>query len=356
MDLIEVRRLCRVCSKQSQSMTSLFEKKGGLILADMLSSYTKQTIEQSDLMPSNICLSCLNRLSTAHAFFTLARTNQMKFQVTTDTTQLPQEIGKHADLDTEMVENPNISSIKAKASASTSKSTNIEKRNSPASIPLSLTAQAKPVAAGPSTQLPDPLGSNEVCELMSPAGQLQLVAREQPAQQQANPVPSTSNIIPAKINKKRVENVRLISILECYLCKMNFETIKECKAHLAKHIETMCEVCYVHFTVDRLNKHLCLGESVQCDYCEEILQSTISFLEHLKCHKDQHKLRRCACSKEFASIFLLNAHKQWHITERLLKPFSCDVCDKRFKEHRYLADHKRITHSTEKRKHLCSLD
>lgn len=332
----------------------------------MLSLYIRQGIMQSDTMPSKMCLKCINCLCSAHEFFTLARASQAKFQDMIDTAWLSIEFVKKYDFDnndTEMMENSHIGNVEHRALTLPSGSPIVIKQNSPKPDQLSHVGQEQPVkvAEQQNIQLIDPLASSEVCELKSFADPLQLATRKQRKQQKFKPVQSIKINKPLKskkitkpaINKiERAENVQPQSKYECYLCKKKLKTYAECREHLSTHIESQCEVCSVYLSFDGLKKHLCQGQSVQCEYCDETHQSTISLLGHLKCHKDQYRLHRCTCSKVFTSIFLMNAHKEQHNLDILLKPFPCDICGHRFNKRWKVSFHKRATHSTEKRKHI----
>lgn len=201
MDLIddELRRLCRLCAEPGQNMINLFiVKRNGLILSEMLSFYTQQQMEQTDTMPSKICLNCINRLSSAHEFFTLVKTSQVKFQGMIDAARLALEIGEKCDLENssiEVMENAYIGHVSPKASSI--ESPIVIKDNFVETDPLSLTVQTEPAEQNTeqnTEQLHDPLGSNEVYKFVNSADCLQPTATKQLKQQKRKSVRTKKNI------------------------------------------------------------------------------------------------------------------------------------------------------------------
>lgn len=338
---VELRRLCRVCAEQCENMINLFiVKRSGLILAEMLSSCIQIQIEPSNTMPSKICVNCINLLCSAYEFNCLAKANQLKFQEIFNSSQHKKEIVEIDGFDKQdidMKEHSNNDDIPI----ATEIPIEVE-QNSPRSDKL--THREEPAQLTEPGELTDPLESvipNELAESSNANESSQLLVTKQPKKK---------NVKPGK--KKKTSKLKNPSrTFECYFCKSQMRLQRECRAHIRLHIKATpnaCHVCGMFFSLQGLNKHVCHGQSIQCEYCPDNYPSTIKLLEHLKCHKDRLSLYRCAvCSKVFGMSALLEMHKRKH-TE-LERPWICDICNGRFTLRKWLTAHRHI-HTDEKSK------
>lgn len=351
MDPGNVKCACRVCGEELDNMLSLFRaKRNGLILAEMLTTCIRSEIYRNDLLPTNICLSCVEHLCAAYAFYSLAKKNEAKFRTLIAAAQTGQEIhgSIKSENDLEMndglafIENdgfedvnfgvpsanlPKLELLESFASPATSKETTKPVKMS--KDPFDSSPELSDSSDFP--DFADVADLSEVSELMD------------------EPTP------PKKKSTVKVKKVG--RLFECYLCKTTLKSFKESRKHLGAHNEAtpnVCEICHLRFSAKAWAEHLCKGQIVNCEYCPETFHSTVTLMEHLNCHKDQHNLYKCTeCPKIYAVLWLLEVHKREH--NNMEKIYGCDLCERRFKSNWLLTKH-RATHSPTRGKVFgCSL-
>lgn len=300
--------LCRVCGMNSNKMISLFGiRKKGLTFADMLSICTQSSVQQADRLPSNICNPCLANLEAAFDFHKQVKASEEQFQ-------------QILSLDEPAIEIPSIEYGSPLMDIST-----IDEKYEPKSEPV----EEREILIS----FKVPSGLNQKPNLI------------------ANNIATVST--PEMLAHRRdLRARRMQRLFECFMCKAKLKSFVDMRQHLKQHNEATpfkCKVCAMHFSAEHYGQHLCKGQSVQCDYCTESFQTTLSLLEHLECHNGQHKLYKCQdCSRIFPMLFLLNCHRdrQHKIIER---PFTCRICMRAFRLANSLTKH-RATHSEERRK------
>lgn len=298
--------VCRVCANNSTKTISLFGiRKKGLTLAEMLSICTQTKVRQTDFRPSNICSPCLSNLEIAFDFYNLVKSSENRFQQ-----MLPiynTEVGKsqpiELDDDCAMVQ----------------KHLKVELREDKPEIRLNQ-AQSDQKSIVPRKQRSMP--NVEPCEL-----EVDLMHQQE-------------------MNRRKMNR-----LFECFLCKAKLKSYKDTRAHLKRHNEATpfkCKICAMNFSATQFERHLCKGQSVQCVYCIESFETTVSLMEHLECHKEQHKLHKCAdCSKLFPMVFLLECHQVQH--RQIERSYVCHICNRGFRVNFLLTKHL-STHSDARRK------
>lgn len=291
--------ICRVCAQPSNKMVSLFGiRKKGLMLADMLAICTQSKVVQKDRMPSNICNRCLLNLEVAFDFYKQVKSSEDRFQ--------------------------NLLSIE-------------ESKSQPIEFDTSVTDEVE--------QLVKLEVNVEDTEM--------LLDQLTPEQKHRRNVTNEDETCPPEMRsyQQEMQERKMQRLFECFLCKKKLKSFKDTRCHLKQHSEATpfkCKVCSMQFSALQFEQHLCKGKHVPCGYCAEFFHTTKSLLDHLECHKDQHKLHKCPdCSKIFPMVYLLECHRAQH--GRTEKPYICHICNRGFRVNFLLTKHL-TTHSDERRK------
>lgn len=298
--------LCRVCGKNSKKMISLFGiRKKGLTLADMLSICTQSSVHQTDRLPANVCNQCLANLEIAFDFHKQVKASEKQFQ-------------QILSLDEPIIEIPS------------------SEYNAPLEIDSGINEKCEP-----KLELVEEPGIFITCDVAS-------VLNREPSSVVNNVATVTPEL---RAHRQEMRERRMHRLFECFMCKAKLKSFVDMRQHLKQHNEATpfsCKVCSMHFSAEQYERHLCHGESVQCDYCTESFRTTTSLLEHLESHTGHHKLFKCQdCSKIFPMVFLLDCHRarQHRVIER---PYTCRICMRTFRLANSLTKH-RATHSDERR-------
>lgn len=363
LDGVKIQDLCRVCVTEDADMVDLFsERRNGLHLAEMLSACIQSPVDQSDALPSNICLSCTDRLYSAYEFCQLARTSATKYREIIGSSKIDSWAGvvhdKAIDGPTDMVDD--LLAIETSSSS----------------------IKAEPLEAIDSAIVLDPLEWTQVMELPKTA-QIQKSSKRQMAQKSqkttdlqkskcpqkpksprksktslkssdgwfpvrmAPPIRRKPPTIKITLNKNKITEQKKF---ECYLCKTELKSFEEVQTHLQQHAEgtpLQCQICSMRYSRKGLKEHLCRGRSVQCDYCPDVFHTTLQLLEHLESHRGQQKSNKCrACGQRFAMKFLRDVHRSAFDVTR---PYQCDHCCKQYSDKHNLKKHD-VTHSKLRRK------
>lgn len=139
---------------------------------------------------------------------------------------------------------------------------------------------------------------------------------------------------------------------ECYICKMKIRSMSETMRHIKQHVvaqDKKCELCKERLTSNEIDGHLCamVKNCIKCEYCNSSFNSTIKVQQHLDNeHSNDKILRRCRkCTQYFEMEILRDIHEKWH--DRIVKTFSCDICDKKYVYKALLKKHTIESHSDE---------
>lgn len=186
-----------------------------------------------------------------------------------------------------------------------------------------------------------------------------------------------------KLNKK-IGNKTVKKQWECYKCKLKVKTSRVLYAHLKEHNDATPNecICGMFFSTQQLYRHLCAGNSVQCEYCPETFGATCDILRHLgEAHKAEVVMSRCTeprCNKLFAMKILLDWHIEFHrdkdkammceecgetfwtnycYSVHMMKhsderPHQCTECEQKFRQLSHLKDHLK-THSSNTKSIAC---
>lgn len=297
------QQLCRVCAKKSIKMVNLFGiRKKGLMLADILAIFTQTGVRQTDFRPSHICSPCLSSLEAAFDFYNLVKSSENRFQ--------------------KML-------------------TNAEEKYQPIEF-CTLDDDCSTVQKDLKVQLSE--------------GNSELLPYTQKRKRKLSVNEVVENFeLKVSDPQQEMHKRKMNRLFECFLCKAKLKSYKDTRVHLKRHDDATpfkCKVCAMSFSAMQLERHLCRGQSVQCVYCLAPFETTLSLLDHLECHKEQHNLHKCTeCSKLFPMVFLLDCHQEQH--KQVEKPYVCHICNRGFRVNFLLRKHI-STHSDERRKRIIS--
>lgn len=357
-DNVKLQHVCRVCAREFDNMIDLFSgKRDGMILAEMLATCIGSEIYQNDLLPTNICINCMEHLCTAHEFYCVAKMNEAKFQALIVAAQSPQDMLNDKYLVPEYHLIMDGYAVIAKNDFNDIIFTEVAIGTNETLPKLESIESIHSIG---STESIDEMKSIEmVIEPYIPSAEMSEASQSPYFDEFSEPpdLPEATEWLdelnePNQPTTKSTAKVRKIrKQFECYLCRMPLKAFREIRSHMRAHNEAtphVCQICNMRFSAKGLNEHLCHGKSVECEYCPEIFDNTIRLMEHLVCHKDQNKLYKCtACPKMYAMDCLLKVHKRQH--NYMEKMFACDMCERRFKTNSLLTKH-RTTHSEARRK------
>lgn len=137
-------------------------------------------------------------------------------------------------------------------------------------------------------------------------------------------------------------------VFECYICHKMPLSRNGLTFHLNNfHKNDTCVVCGKHFAPENLNRHLCQGQQITCEYCPKDCQSTHEILQHLDTHRNNLLFYKCHRCKE---SFNMKTILSWHDGKHERFQFSCEICGKTFEQERSRIYHTRFVHSDERSK------
>lgn len=315
--------ICRVCAKKSTKMISLFGiRKKGLILAEMLAICTHINVDrQTDFRPSNICSPCLSNLEIAFDFFNLVKSSENSFQKMFAAGHGVNEVEKSQPIEfctLNVVDDVADSIVQKHLKVEFIESNTELIPNQQQQIDMKLERKRRPAKDEPLIEVHHPLD----------------IGSQQQQQKQ----------------QQEMHNRKMNRLFECFLCKAKLKSYTDTRFHLKRHNDATpfkCKVCAMNFSAMQFERHLCRGQSIQCIYCLESFETTISLMGHLECHREQHNLHKCnECSKLFPMLWLLECHQVQH--RQVEKPYVCHICNRGFRVNFALTKHL-STHSDERR-------
>lgn len=320
--------MCRICAKVRKDLVSLFHtKRKEKTMADML-IYLQVNVQQNDGWPQNICTSCVPKLMKTFEFLDTIKSSEEYFQnmlltanvrLNRPTAATGQPLATGEPLVTtvfdENVEDP-LASVLIKSEHMDVTETKVKAEE---------TNQNEIIVCVENKVIPI-----HEANIQEPAINIPIV-------------PS----IPPKVKRKRAKNPPPISVeyikhFECYICKKTTSTLNRLSTHILTHNAAAkpfkCFVCSEAYVLRyELNRHLCRGDSITCEYCGEVFHSTVAIMDHVQIHKDNLLYYKCLrCIKKFH----LKELNTWHDLEHERFQFACK-CGKRFATKRLLTNHEK---------------
>lgn len=325
---------CRVCAKKVKSLVSLFHtKRKENTMANMLSICLQKNVHQGDGRPSSICLACVPKLMNSFELINTAKNSEHFFhqQILSKICAIPKV--EPEDMDDYLLYDHLVCEEAKLAIPTIQSSESFIKTEINEDIPY-----------------PDPLdGSAGGAEFqIDPKGTV--IAGIAVAKPNIKIKPKHDDKIEIS-NKEVVQlcTVKRTRIYECYVCKRSPFTPKRLRQHLKAHDKRRPFKCFVcgegyKYRPD-LNKHLCQGDTICCEYCPAEFSSLNEILVHLKNH-DEKLLYQCMrCTKGFGLKSLHKFHKVLHDHFQ----FACKICGKTFGTKQSTANHTRMVHTNERR-------
>lgn len=298
----DYKTCCRICTENSSETHNLFETRHrATTLSEMMSFCTQLALQENDSSrPSNICRPCIENLRTAYYFCKLAKASEEKFRefylsqqsVTIFAEPVESNLGKKGECE----------NIDGEANFENSQSLTTIDEYSKIKIEDSddetINMNQKPKRGGSIK----PYGNSEV------------------------------------LRRKDIK-------WQCYKCQVDMPFLEFLRIHMKGHNDGTpheCTVCGLHFSKRRFDRHLCMGESVPCEYCAETFNSTVKLLEHLEMHKNDLEISRCKlCRKNLPMKKLHEFHLHHH---HKAKPNICPFCNKRFNTRSGMTVHTNVNH------------
>lgn len=308
--------LCRVCAKNEPKMENIFiPQTNGSTFAEMLAVCTQKPIPGRDDRPKNICETCIPCLESAFDFHNQIKSSEELFKQMIWKNQLEAEASSEGSVSLD-----NIDVIEL-----------YTKTEPPVDIPLDSNNENE--------------NQNEQSNEMNETGEVVAVA--------GIPTSIPINAATKTTSKSKRTKTRKITnrTYECYMCRWQTKSYKKLRTHNGQHnSETphKCDICSMWFSDTNFLRHLCKGKSVQCEYCTEVFETTLSLRKHLNCHEKNFNLHKCTeCHKTFPMSYFIECHK--HLHTDLEKPYSCPVCNAKFRYNFAMKKHLQ-SHSDERRK------
>lgn len=318
---------CRICTEDSSETHNLFEiRHRGTTLSEMISFCTHLALQENDnSRPSNICRSCIGNLRTAYDFCKLAKASEEKFHEL--------DLSQSAAIFAEPIE----SILVKEEEHGNIEDVNVEFKNfvSPPTIGDCLKVEIKE--------------EDNAMNVDEPPKESKTKIKTKNSYQKSK----RAIVTPIKPWGNSEVLQRLDTKWQCYKCKVDMPYLEFLRIHMKGHNDGTpheCTVCGLHFSKTLFDRHLCMGESVQCEYCPKSFVVTNKLIEHLEIHKNHVVINRCApCKKRLPMKKLYEFHMHHHHAK---KPSICTICNQRFNSRSGMTLHTNTKHRLEECKEI----
>lgn len=344
--------LCRICAKKSKAMLALFEiRKEKISLVEMISHCTQLKFTPNDNRPQNVCRKCIKNLNISYEFSQLAKESEENFR---------QMVLSQESTLKEESEQSNHITFKVTCELKYESSDDVDTFDDDIGYEESTTIVKEPEESKEIV----PIEKATICENRP---EIQPKTNDTKPDKKTKRQPAKK--VAKKKKKKNEEKNRTKEMdgswyvmrsgkdcWECFKCRTKFNALSKLRLHIKEHIAATpneCTVCELYYSNKEFKRHLCIGKSIQCEYCSEEITSIEQLTRHLESdHKNQVIVTKCTefrCKKRFPMKLLLEWHLQLH--NRRFMSFVCAICKAGFSiKFSYIAHLK--THSNEKRKFI----
>ncbi|XP_055303349.1 zinc finger protein 25-like [Sitodiplosis mosellana] len=336
MNTVFLERICRCCLNESESMSSLFDRVGGI------ESFTfEQHFTYSDLifmctnvrcdldvidanehvveLPRNVCELCLQELRAAFIFRQKCESNDHLLR--------EQTVGLSSHSTEEIVE-------------------------------FDQTTDDRKISKTITIEKIDRILPNE-CVFYDNEKQI-LVAVNEPNSNRSNEIEleivsvncDTIENLPFVPEQQTTDAISTFNNKSCKICKEDFHSASDLRAHIRQQHSTKnykCSVCPEEFHTEKgllahSSSHEELNKNFLCSICDKTFTTKARLEVHAATHAGEKNHACDECDKKFSSESRLRCHRRTHTGE---KPYRCDQCDLTFAQGNALRCHKRI-HTGEK--------
>ncbi|XP_034949843.1 zinc finger protein 3 homolog [Chelonus insularis] len=386
MSLLDFENVCRLCLRQDNLMSSIFEEnneKNSELLARRITCIARVEVHPEDGLPTSICEECKSQVEQFYKFRLLVEVsdktlrqhlksahNSMVYTLTIPS--LNDDLGMWED---NLIENhckESVEELKCNVPIDEENSFNNNNNNSE-------NISNEPVSEKYCCELClvqfctlDDL-KNHVVEHCSVTKQVTkkesvsnvdrtLIANQENNPRRSNQANKSSEVClvkcetcsesftKASIKKHSMRCAWRQTELVCEECGMTFNKKSELRYHKGAHLPSplMCELCNKQFrNVQSYNIHMkrhTVGSRFSCETCGKRYYTNSELARHVQKHSDKRKHPCHLCETAFLSRPELNRHLKYH---NGVKKFKCNLCSKSYYESGHLKVHMRV-HTGEK--------
>lgn len=134
-----------------------------------------------------------------------------------------------------------------------------------------------------------------------------------------------------------------LKIFNCKLCSNTYLSMSKLNDHLKSHGDTCayeCETCKKEFkTFGYLKAHMETHNEIKkfnCSYCSKSYHRKWDKIKHEYIHTGEKPMECHICGKRFRVHYCLKLHLRTHTNER---PYECGICHKKFKSQAVYSHH-----------------
>lgn len=136
----------------------------------------------------------------------------------------------------------------------------------------------------------------------------------------------------------------------CEICSIELNSTQNFEEHFSKHIADEASSIEVQNKLTTCISSDAGNKEFQCRFCRKRCRNEDSLIAHTRQHKGEKPFLCTVCNKDFTQLAHLTVHRRIHTGE---KPFGCQICGKRFIQKINLTNHLHV--HTRKRPFPCKI-